>query len=848
MRHVPALGLPLIKRQPSTRRLKPIELREPDTRWSLRQAKEGVTRLLRLHRNTIPSDNRLDGPRLRARPRRPPADLIMKSHIQFLTTPTADTPGTGLLLHFDDKRYFFGQVHEGLQRAGLQHGAKFLKARQFFLTGRTEWQNTGGILGLILTLADSTKAAMESMREVNRLKRDRALEIARKEEEEHLRTARPGQKRKSRPIRQIPEMLELVQPTLGIHGGPNITHTLATARSFVFRQGMAMDVDEFAEGTESTGPEQNWHPTWADDHIQVWAMPIVPTKTAGGAPVTRASSSRKKSLRDYMSSQQTEDHMQVDSPEAFDDLADEAQKVREGVVHEMFRSNWRFDNLVETPLGHVNLPAKLFVRDPETKNLVLYDGPLPNGKDPVPDINVFVRQPWPGALITHLPPTKPSSTAMSYIIRNYPQRGKFKPQLAKHLGVPPGPMNSKLTRGQSVTLENGKVVTPDMVLEPGKAGGGVAVIDLPSKEYVAALLHRPEWYEEKVMTGVEAIIWILGPGVAQHELLIRFMEEFKEFKHIVSSSQYCMNQLMMTSAASAHVRHHLIDPERYSLLIHQNVGAAVPSAADEGSKFVVARPGLKLQLEPSIKLQEDEIVHPVNLVQEAIIPQAVYQLANQAKNDLKAELKQFNLDDQDLPHSEAEVICLGTGSAMPSLHRNVSGTLLRVPGIGSYLFDAGEDTLGQLKRIYAPGELAEVLRDLKVIWISHLHADHHLGTASVIKAWYEEVHGADIVKRPRPSLEEQLLSPARYLNEGRRLFIVGGGQMMRWLYEYSSVEDFGYDQLVPLEAMRSGFSGRDFADSDEYPCPLDWNGVDVGFKTCKDERRYVESLPKRNGC
>ena len=100
--------------------------------------------------------------------------------------------------------------------------------------------------------------------------------------------------------------------------------------------------------------------------------------------------------------------------------------------------------------------------------------------------------------------------------------------------------------------------------------------------------------------------------------------------------------------------------------------------------------------------------------------------------------------------SEAEIVTLGTGSALPSKYRNVSATLLRVPGWGSMLFDAGENTLGQLKRVFPADELKEVLRELRVIWISHMHADHHLGTVSVIRAWYEEKHGA----RPLPPGDE----------------------------------------------------------------------------------------------
>ena len=41
-----------------------------------------------------------------------------------MSTPTADTPGTTLLLHFDAKRYLIGNVAEGTQRVMMQRSAQ----------------------------------------------------------------------------------------------------------------------------------------------------------------------------------------------------------------------------------------------------------------------------------------------------------------------------------------------------------------------------------------------------------------------------------------------------------------------------------------------------------------------------------------------------------------------------------------------------------------------------------------------------------------------------------------------------------------------------------------------------
>jgi len=83
----------------------------------------------------------------------------MHSYVEFVTTPTADTCGTTLFLHFDSKRYLIGHISEGSQRASIERGTRLTKVTDIFLTGKTEWQNTGGLLGMILTLADSITTA-----------------------------------------------------------------------------------------------------------------------------------------------------------------------------------------------------------------------------------------------------------------------------------------------------------------------------------------------------------------------------------------------------------------------------------------------------------------------------------------------------------------------------------------------------------------------------------------------------------------------------------------------------------------------------------------------------------------
>ncbi|EOD44946.1 putative trna processing endoribonuclease protein [Neofusicoccum parvum UCRNP2] len=204
-------------------------------------------------------------------------------------------------------------------------------------------------------------------------------------------------------------------------------------------------------------------------------------------------------------------------------------------------------------------------------------------------------------------------------------------------------------------------------------------------------------------------------------------------------------------------------------------------------------------MEPKFEMQEKEIVsrfNPEASLKE--IPEDVLSLAKQVKDSVEGSQAQFDKWRRKIPMHDAEIIALGTGSALPSKYRNVSATLVRVPGYGSYLLDAGENTLGQLQRVFKPAELAEVLKELRVIWLSHMHADHILGIVSVIRAWYEVVHKRLQTDETAFAALASIKENPNLASESKRLAIISDINMVNWLAEYSAVEDFGYSHLWPL--------------------------------------------------
>jgi ribonuclease Z len=76
---------------------------------------------------------------------------------------------------------------------------------------------------------------------------------------------------------------------------------------------------------------------------------------------------------------------------------------------------------------------------------------------------------------------------------------------------------------------------------------------------------------------------------------------------------------------------------------------------------------------------------------------------------------------------------LGTGCAVPSKHRAPAAIYLHAFSRGGVLLDAGEGSLGQLHALFGPEGARGALRGLSAIFISHHHADHHLGLMRLLE-------------------------------------------------------------------------------------------------------------------
>lgn len=68
-----------------------------------------------------------------------------------------------------------------------------------------------------------------------------------------------------------------------------------------------------------------------------------------------------------------------------------------------------------------------------------------------------------------------SSSSFGYALIEETRKGRFDPDHARELGIPEGPMWGKIHRGIAVTLEDGRVIEPSVLVGPPRPGRRVVV-------------------------------------------------------------------------------------------------------------------------------------------------------------------------------------------------------------------------------------------------------------------------------------------------------------------------------------------------------------------------------------
>ncbi|KAJ3891424.1 hypothetical protein GG344DRAFT_47464 [Lentinula edodes] len=388
----------------------------------------------------------------------------------------------------------------------------------------------------------------------------------------------------------------------------------------------------------------------------------------------------------------------------------------------------------------------------------------------------------------------PSALSLSYLAVGPLTRGKFDARKAEELGVPNGPLRGALTRGETKGANAGVVVDanegerwvtvrPEDVVAPSIPPAAALILDIPTPEYIPSLLEAfregsayaqcQQSTQKETQFTLHTIIHLIGDGVLEDPRYRAFMAGFERPHHVISSPSYLPDPVTFTSSAYQQLKLAQLDPKMFRVPKFEqdtiSIGSQIPPSPElpklpkhttllTAHSIIPMRPLGPPQKEDWAAFadtpqgEEWDRFHP-----------AVAKIRNRLLAEAEAEAYGRGSESRFRSRSGSEkeragkyisVITLGTGSAVPGKYRNVSATVIQIPEWGNILLDCGEGTWGQLCRMFGTASSTHTpttsssslpqspekqtlgvdafLRSLKLIYISHLHADHHLGLAKIL--------------------------------------------------------------------------------------------------------------------
>jgi ribonuclease Z len=355
--------------------------------------------------------------------------------------------------------------------------------------------------------------------------------------------------------------------------------------------------------------------------------------------------------------------------------------------------------------------------------------------------------------------------AVSYTFTTPPIPGKFLVEKATELKVPRGPMYAQLKAGKSVTFTDPetneeRTVTPEEVLAEGSGGIGVVVVYCPNLDVLSGLQHSSHLQfgsnDAKKDIELDVVVHLTPKKVFQTDDYQAWCKSFgTNMDHIVLQTSESLEDRVenggnspFVSAMHGAIRRSLVNKDLFPMpeLVHasDDINPANENCTNcdnlrtiEGSpmmEYVMlprSRRGVNTDTTKPIYTSKD-----LSSLEEKVAKSGAAELGEKITtsemNGKTTNGSEPNNETRDL----GELIFTGTGSAVPCKHRNVTGMYLRMHNGNGLLLDTGEGTLGQLlqswKSTLIPttkliDEYRSRIKGIKAVWISHPHADHHLG-------------------------------------------------------------------------------------------------------------------------
>ncbi|KAJ1613480.1 mbl domain-containing protein [Cryptosporidium canis] len=349
------------------------------------------------------------------------------------------------------------------------------------------------------------------------------------------------------------------------------------------------------------------------------------------------------------------------------------------------------------------------------------------------------------------------SLSILYLFEFPEKRGKFNPLKAKEFGIPPGPLYSKLKNGESIQLPESRIIHPNDVCSPPiKLPWSIVLHTIDPAELGPVCLALTQILSSKGFVFSETGPENPSRQEIHQELLsnfyvFHFQDYYESLSHsppsqlevdqcFIHNRNYLSKgiiRVVTLNQALFSLQENEINPFMTSHFLQEFLGNISPqifptsaAKADEiawNKQFFIS-PGQKAVQNSNslINIQKKRSkFHPISQESENQI--------QSLKREFEAVFSQIleNHPNNLFPF----LYVLGTGSAIPSPYRNVSGNLLRIDDNTSILLDCGEGSMSQLFTLckFDQSLFSRIIASIKLVFISHPHEDHFLGLFQLLQ-------------------------------------------------------------------------------------------------------------------
>ncbi|XP_015363613.1 PREDICTED: ribonuclease Z, mitochondrial isoform X1 [Diuraphis noxia] len=363
-----------------------------------------------------------------------------------------------------------------------------------------------------------------------------------------------------------------------------------------------------------------------------------------------------------------------------------------------------------------------------------------------------------------------SNVAMSYVCHLKPKPGFLDLDKCVQHNVPPGPLLGLLKSGKDITLSDGTVVKSSDVTSPDDPGPVFIVVECPSEDYIESLLNESIFSKHQLGVSNEEDIAFMVVHFTPQD--VRNDQRYQSWMKLFPSETYHLllnNENKCLGSTAIHriqYKLNMLDENIYPLL--KDDGIPIISQQEEiidsnsrgNSLTINGQTNLSFNLRPNKYIDRTSTLSlDVNeFIEESFKVDGFKEKLAEVKQDI---LNASPTDTNIYP----KITFLGTGSCIPSKTRNTSGILMYTGEKECVLLDSGEGTYGQLVRHFGITGAETVLRDLKAIYVSHLHADHHIGLIGILSV-------------------RQKMKASKLLELNQPIYLLAPVQIMTWLNFY----------------------------------------------------------------